>query len=126
MAKKKTAKSKAAKEPKEEKAGVSEDGKLWAILTSVILILFFIPLWIVKPRDSYSAFYAKQAFLLLIASIVVSILGGIPIIGTFIIGPIGGLLVFILWIWGIVNSASGKQKPLPVIGKWAEDWFKSL
>ena len=126
MAKKKAAKKKAAKEPKEEKAKVSEEGKLWAILSSVIVILFFVPLWVTKPRDDYAVYYAKQAFILFIAAIVISIASSIPIIGWWIIAPLGSLALLILWIIGIVNAASNQMKPLPVIGKLAIDWFKTL
>ena len=125
MAKKKVAKAKPV-EHKEEKAKVSDDVKLWAILSSVIVILFFVPLCLVKPRDNYAVYYAKQAFMLFIAAVVISIASGIPFIGWWIIGPIGGLAIFILWIIGIVHAASNKMKPLPVIGKLAIDWFKTL
>jgi len=111
---------------KEVKSGVAEEGKLWAILSSVILILFFVPLWVIKPKDDYSVYYAKQAFMLLIACVIIGIASNIPFIGWWIIGPLGSLALFVLWIIGIVNAASNKKKPLPVIGKLAEDWFKSL
>ncbi|MBW2991406.1 hypothetical protein KY348_06930 [Candidatus Woesearchaeota archaeon] len=116
MAKKKAAKS-----------GGADEAKLWAILSAVFLILFFIPLWVIKPRKDYAVYYGKQAFMLLITAIAVQIVGAIiPFIGWWIILPLGSLAVFILWIIGIVNAASDKKKPLPVIGKLAIDWFKSL
>ena len=108
-------------------SGGTGEGKLWAILSSVFLILFFIPLWIIKPKNDYAVYYGKQAFMLLITSIAVQIVGTIiPFIGPWIILPLGSLAVFILWIIGIVNAASNQKKPLPVIGKLAIDWFKSI
>lgn len=115
---------------KKAKSGGMDEGKLWAILSSVIIVLFFVPLWIIKPRNSYAVYYAKQAFMLLITYVaylfVVNILGWIiPVLG-WLIQALGGLGIFILWIIGIVNATSDKKKPLPVIGKWAEQGFKSL
>lgn len=88
-----------------------DDGKLWAVLSSVIPILFFIPIWIIKPKDAYAVYYGKQAFMLFLAAVVINVAGSIiPFIGWFIIWPIGSLAVFILWIFGIVHSASGEKK----------------
>jgi len=44
---------------------------------------------------------------------------------------------FILWIavvvfclvlniMGLMNATKGEMKPIPLIGKWGEDWFKGL
>jgi len=44
----------------------------------------------------------------------------IPFIGWFIIMPLGQLLVFVLWIIGVINSATGKSNELPLIGKFAK------
>lgn len=116
-----------AKKNKKKESKVSEEGKLWAILSAVFLILFFIPLWIIKPRDSYSSYYAKQAFILFLAAIVVNVAGTIiPFLGWFVILPLGSLAIFILWIIGIVNASSNTKKPLPFIGKIAIDWFKNI
>nr|MCK4930185.1 hypothetical protein [Nanoarchaeota archaeon] len=111
---------------KEVKSGSVDEGKLWAIL-SYLFILWIFPLWVIKPKNDFAVYHAKQALMLFIAAIVVNIVGSIiPFIGWFIILPIGGLIVFVLWIIGIVNAATGKKKPLPIIGKWAIDWFKSI
>ena len=112
---------------KKEKSKPSDDGKLWAVLSYLFGILWFIPLWVLKPRNDFAVFHAKQAFMLFLTCIAVQIVGSlIPFIGWFIILPLGSLAVFILWIVGIVNSASGNMKPLPVIGKFAIDIFKDL
>ncbi|MBI4150963.1 hypothetical protein HY492_02445 [Candidatus Woesearchaeota archaeon] len=59
--------------------------------------------------------------MLFILAIAISIIGSIvPIIGWFIILPIGNLVVLVLWIIGIINALSGKEKPLPLIGKFAD------
>ena len=33
---------------------------------------------------------------------------------------------YVLAIIGLINSAKGATKPLPLIGKWGEEWFKGL
>ena len=114
-----------AKKREAKTSGVDE-GKLWAIL-SYLFILWIFPLWVIKPRKDFAVYHAKQGFMLFIAAIVINIAGTIlPIIGWWIILPLGNLAVFILWIIGIINAATNKKKPLPLIGKWAEEWFKNL
>ena len=37
-----------------------------------------------------------------------------------------GIFLLVLNILGLVNAVNGQAKPVPVIGKWGEDWFKGL
>ena len=47
-----------------------------------------------------------------------SIVGSIiPILGWFIILPIGSIIVAVLGIIGIINAWKGTAKDLPIIGK---------
>lgn len=86
-----------------------------------ILCYIFI-LWLVgmtqMPQDEDVKFHVNQGIILTIAEVIVGIIYVIPIIGTFILGPIGSIAVFILFIIGIINANNGVQKELPVIGKF--------
>src|SRR5690554_2829220 len=90
-----------------------EKNKIMGILAYII---FFIPLLAV--RDSkFAMYHANQGLVLFLAGIVVSILGSIiPLLGWFLILPLGMLAVTVLAIIGIINAAKGLLKPLPVIG----------
>lgn len=90
-----------------------EQNKVIALLA---YILFFIPLLAAKDSP-YAMFHANQGLVLLLLGISVSIVSSIiPIIGWFIIGPIGTVFVIVLAVIGIVNALNGKAKPLPLIG----------
>lgn len=90
----------------------------------VAYIIFFVPLLTESKDDPFVKFHVKQALMLVITGLAVSVLGSIiPLIGWFIIGPFGSLAVFVLWIIGIINAANGKKQELPIIGKYAEKWF---
>lgn len=58
----------------------------------------------------------------------VSVLGGILIIiciGVIIL--LGGMIfLLVLNVMGLINAINGKQEPLPIIGRYAEDWFKGI
>jgi uncharacterized membrane protein len=63
-------------------------------------------------------YHANQGLTLFLAGIAVSIIGSIPIIGWFLILPIGSLVVLVIGIIGILNAIKGEAKPLPLIGKF--------
>lgn len=104
-----------------ETSGDEGGDKLMAFL-SYLGILVIIPL-LVKKDDPYVKFHAKQGLTLLVAGVILwvvaMILAFIPIIG-WIIAFILWITLIILAIIGIVNALTGKEKPLPLIGRFAE------
>lgn len=92
-----------------------ETNKVFAVLAYII---FFIPL--LAAKDSKLAMYhANQGLILFLLAVAVNLIGSfIPILGWFIILPLGNLAVMILAILGIITSAKGELKPLPLIGKY--------
>lgn len=91
-----------------------EQNKVMAILAYII---FFIPL--IAARESrFAMYHANQGLVLFLFGLAVGIVGTIiPVLGWFVILPLGYLAVLVLAILGIVNSAKGEMKELPVIGK---------
>lgn len=95
----------------------AEKNKVMAIIGYIIPILFFIPLIGDGKNSPFAKFHANQQLVLLIAAIVVNIVGGIiPILGWFIILPLGTIAIIILAIMGIINASKCEMKPLPLIG----------
>ncbi len=94
-----------------------EKNKAMAIIGYILPILFFIPL-ITDAKDSqFAKFHANQQLVLLISAIVVNIVGGvIPVIGWFLILPIGSVVLLVIAIMGLINAAKGEMKPMPLIG----------
>ena len=87
----------------------------------VAYILFFVPLLTEDKNDPFVMYHVKQSIVLLIVAIAVAMLGSIiPLLGWFIIMPFGSIAVFVLWIMGLVNAATGKKQSLPLIGQFAD------
>lgn len=99
---------------------MADDGKLWAVL-SYIFILWIFPLWVIKPRNAFAVYHAKQGLGLFIVGIVVSLVAWIPIIGQLI-----WLVYVVFWILGLVNAIRGLQKPVPLLGTHFEQWFATV
>jgi uncharacterized membrane protein len=68
-------------------------------------------------NSPFAKFHANQQLNLLLAAIAVNVVGTIiPILGWFIILPLGTILIFVLAIMGIINAVKGEMKKLPIIG----------
>ncbi|WP_407269267.1 DUF4870 domain-containing protein [Radiobacillus sp. PE A8.2] len=92
-----------------------EENKVIGILAYFI---FFLPL-IVAKGSKFAMYHANQGLLLFLSAVIINILGGaIPILGWFIIWPLGNIFLLYLLIMGIVNSSKGEAKQLPFIGKY--------
>lgn len=97
-----------------------EEGKVCAILAWIFPVGL---IWYLvdekMKKNSFARVHVQQSLILAIVSIIVSVAGSIiPIIGWFLVLPIGSLAVLVLWLIGIINALSGKSKELPIIGKY--------
>lgn len=79
-------------------------------------ILFFVPM-LMFPKSKFAMFHANQALLLLIAALIIQTVGWvIPVIGWFVVIPLGSIFLLVLFIMGVINAFGGKMQRLPVIG----------
>ena len=70
-------------------------------------------------RDKrFTMYHVQQSLMLVIAAIVTSAAGVVPIIGWFS-APLLAIGLVILWIIGFVHAISGQARPIPLIGEWA-------
>ncbi|MEA3430949.1 MAG: DUF4870 domain-containing protein [Nanoarchaeota archaeon] len=109
--------------------GEVEEGKIFAFLGVFLTIIGFIIVMLVKKDNKYAMYYAKQGLMLFIAGIIVGIIGWILVFIPFIGIAITWLLnvvLLVLWILGWVYALQGEMKPIPLIGHYAEEWFKGL
>ncbi|OQA29426.1 MAG: Chloroplast import component protein (Tic20) [Verrucomicrobia bacterium ADurb.Bin345] len=107
-----------------------EEGRTFAILSyalSFISIPFFlVPL--IMRNNEFSLYHAKQCLMIWLAGIVVGMVGSLLMVvcvGVILL-PAGMIFLLVLAVMGLINAVKGEQKPIPVIGKYAEDWFKGI
>ena len=99
-----------------------EDGKAIAIisyLTWIGLIVAFI--LNADKKNVFAKWHIRQALLLMIIATVCSLVFWVPILGWTL-----AVALFILWLIGLVSAIQGEEKLVPIIGKFAQEWFKSL
>ncbi len=108
----------------EEKEAVQakQDKNVLLALLCYLGILLLIPLLTAGRKDAYVKFHLKQGIVLLIAWTGMWILTFILVL----IPVLGWILIVLIWIFllvanimGIVNSLTGKEAELPLIGKYA-------
>lgn len=85
------------------------------------ILSYFGILWLIgllAGKTEFAKFHANQGLVLFIAGLIIGAVSAIPILGWFIVAPLGSIATLVLAIMGIVNAAKGEMKPLPVIGKF--------
>lgn len=110
-----------------------DNAKLVAILSYITLIGWIIALVLyLQKKSALGGYHIRQTLLLLITWVVVWVVGTIlvwiPIIGRIvgILLWVVWVLLFVLWILGLISAINEEQKPIPVIGSLAQDWFKGI
>jgi uncharacterized membrane protein len=113
----------------------AEDGKVCAILSYLLVGIIWYFADDKMRKNNFAKFHAKQGLILLIVSIILSIavsilsaiftpllfMGGLGIIWIIsIIWYAVSLVLFVLWLIGIIAAATGKEKSLPIIGGFAK------
>jgi len=100
--------------PKEEKKEEKNAG-----MAIAAYLLFFIPLLTEARKDPFVRYHIKQGLVLFISVFILCVLSFIPVAG-LVIFLFGSIVLFVLWLIGILNAAQGKKEPLPLVGKFGE------
>lgn len=102
-----------------------EKGKVMAILA--FFPCFLIPL--LAARDNkYAMYHTEQSIILFIVAVILSVaVSFLTVALGSIVGAVAGflslivnLVILVLWLLGLINAATGKCKPLPIIGQFGE------
>jgi uncharacterized membrane protein len=98
--------------------GLSENAACGLAYVTIIPAIIFL---VMEPynRNKNIKFHAFQCLGLAVAAIAFSMIMIIPILG-WIIGILGHLTVFVLWIVCLIKAFSGSRFKLPIIGDFAE------
>lgn len=102
-----------------------KDPKTISIISYLTIIGWIIALVMNNPKQSLASFHIRQMAGILIVGIALSLLNYVPMMGG-LLRSIGGILVFIMWILGFISAIQGEEKPIPIVGEYFQDWFKSL
>lgn len=97
----------------------ADQGKVVAILSYITFVGWIIALVIhMGDKTRFGSFHLRQSLLIMITSFV---LAWIPVLGWIL-----ALVLFVFWVMGLVYAVQGREKEVPLIGSYAQEWFKSL
>lgn len=102
------------------------DAKTIAIIAYLTIIGLAVAFIMNKEKqDIFAKFHIKQSLGITLLSLGLLIIGMIPILG-WIISFLGSIFLLYLWIMGLIAAINSEMKPVPILGKDFEDWFKNL
>lgn len=107
---------------------VPED-KTVAILAYITLIGFIIAIILHgQKKTALGAFHLRQMlgiFLTGVAAWIIIMMLVFVVIGVFL-APVVWILIFVLWVMGLIAAINGEQKPTLLLGKQYQEWFKGV
>ena len=99
--------------------------KTIAILAYCTLIGRIIAMVLDKERSSLARFHIRQGLGIYLLFILSGMLFIIPFFG-WILGLSLRLLLFVLWLIGLLDAVAEKEKPVPIFGEYFQNLFSSL
>jgi uncharacterized membrane protein len=120
-------KKKAKKEVKVAKVSVDResilDGKALAAVSYVTWLGLIIAILLnVDKNNEFVKYHIRQSLLLLILSLLPSVLFS----QLKFVSEILFAFVVVLLIMGFIYALNGQKKEVPIFGKLAQDWFRSI
>lgn len=107
--------------------GDAEEGKAFSII-SYLLNIIFIPFFavpLIMRNNAFALYHAKQCLIVWLLGMVAAVINVIPCLGQ-IVWVVVWIFCIVVNIIGTVSVTKLEQKPLPLIGKLAEQWFKGI
>ncbi|MGI6573246.1 MAG: DUF4870 domain-containing protein [Fermentimonas sp.] len=109
----------------EESVNNEQDNSIAIIsyLTLIGLVIAFV--MNNEKKQPFARYHIRQSLGLNVTGIALGLVNVIPFLG-WIICFIGIFVLLYMNIMGIINAVNRKEKPLPILGKQYEEWFKSV
>lgn len=110
----------------EAQNSVVEEGKTIAIIAYITIIGLVIALVMnQEKKNSFAQFHIRQSLGIMLTGLVTSMISWIPFLG-WILAPIVFIGLLVLWISGLMNAVSGREKTVPILGDKYAEWFKTI
>lgn len=104
-------------------AGEDKTIAVISYLTLIGLIIAFV--MNSNKKYPFASYHIRQSLGLTLCSIVLSMIGVIPILG-WLVSIFGLFFLLYLWIMGIINALNQEAKPVPFLGEKFEEWFRDV
>ena len=111
---------------KSDHSGTNANNEIIVAAISYLAIVGWLVAMILnRPANEFSSFHIRQSLGVHLAFIASGILMGIPILG-WVAGGLLFLVTGLSWLLGLLYAIQGKDRLLPIGGKYFQEWFQSL
>ena len=108
------------------KSDIISEGKTIAIIAYITFIGLIIAFVLnMEKKNSFALFHIRQSLGLVLVALVLGVINIIPILG-WVISIIGSIILFIMWISGLMSALNGNEKPVFLLGEKFQEWFKDI
>lgn len=102
------------------------DGKIISIVSYITLIGLIVAFIMNNDKKiPLASFHIRQSLGILLTGIVLSFFNVIPLLGQLVYLA-GAVFLLVLWVMGLIGAINQKQEPVPVLGKYYQEWFSSI
>ena len=102
-----------------------ESGKTAAITSYILGIGVFIAMSMnAEDKNAFASFHIRQALGLFLTFISLGLI--VNNFDSLMISIPMWIFVFVLWSYGMLTAVKGETKPVPLLGKLYQKWFKSI
>lgn len=78
-----------------------------------------------EKKNTFVQYHVRQSLGVALTGLALAFINVIPALG-WIISILGTFFILFLWVMGLINALGKKEKPVPVLGKKYEEWFKNV
>lgn len=108
------------------KSEVVSEGKTIAIIAYITLIGLLIAFVLnMEKKNSFANYHIRQALGIGLTGLVLGMINIIPILG-WVVSIIGFIVLFIMWVMGLLSALNGTEKPVFLLGEKYQEWFKGI
>ena len=102
-----------------------EEGKTAAITSYILFVGVLIAMSMnSESKNSFASFHIRQALGISLTFISLGLI--ISNFDSLMISAPMWISVSILWSYGIFSAINGTTKPMPLLGNYFQNWFKSI
>jgi uncharacterized membrane protein len=113
---------------------VSQSNRISALLAYLLLIIGWFYVFLLNRDDKLAVYHAKQSIMIVLAAIgapivwavfswiitFIPLVGGVLAAASFALVIATYFVLVVAWFVGMSYALQAKQKPVPLVGRWAE------
>ncbi len=104
----------------------TQEGKSTAIIAYITLIGLIVAfVQNAEKKNTFATYHIRQSLGLMCTGLALFVVGLIPFLG-WILSILGTFAMIALWIMGLLNAVNGKERPIPMLGSYYNNWFSNI